>query len=180
MANFYVTDGTYLISHGFCADGMEQAQARPGQTVVIGAPPNFARDATPYPGARWHVEKEAWEDTRTIEVAREQAWTRIKLARAAAEAADFTWDGSAFQSDKARISGAVQMALLAQIASAPFSIDWTLSDNAVRTLSAQDMIAVGVALGQHVAGVFEIGRQLRVQIDAAATNADLAAIGWPQ
>jgi hypothetical protein len=120
------------------------------------------------------------DNSDTIEAARDRAWTRIKLARDVAEVANFAWAGSVFQSDTPRITGATQMALLAQMASEPFEIDWTLADNTVRTLSAEDMIAVGVALGRHIADVFETGRQLRVQIADATTIAELNAIGWPQ
>jgi hypothetical protein len=122
----------------------------------------------------------AADNSDTLEAARDRTWTRIKLDRDAAEAADFVWGDSSFQSDKARVTGATQMALLAQMASEPFEIDWTLADNTVRTLDAEDMIAVGVALGRHIADVFETGRQLRVQIADATTIAELNAIGWPQ
>jgi hypothetical protein len=122
----------------------------------------------------------AADNSDTLEASRDRTWTRIKQARDVAEAADFTWGGSAFQADKARITGATQLALLAEMAGQPYSIDWTLSDNSVRTLDAGDMIAVGVALGQHVADAFETGRQLRAQIAAATTIAELNAIGWPQ
>ena len=48
-----------------------------------------------------------------------------------------------------------------------FSIDWTLADNTVRTLNAADMIAVGVALGQHVNACHERARVLRGEIESA-------------
>ena len=59
-----------------------------------------------------------------------------------------------------------------------FVIDWTLADNTVRTLSAADMIAVGVALGGHVAAQHEKARGLRVQIGGAGNQAGVLAIGW--
>lgn len=121
-----------------------------------------------------------WVDARTLDDAKASAWERVKLARDAAEQADFACDGATYQADRERITGATQLALLAQLADAPYSIDWTLSDNSLRTLDAAGMIAVGAALGEHVAGVFAIGRDLREQIAAATTIEQLDAIQWPQ
>jgi hypothetical protein len=70
------------------------------------------------------------------------------------------------------------MAMLAQAGGQPFSIDWTLADNTVRTLSGADMIAVGQALGQHVAACHIKARALREQINAATTVAEVEAVVW--
>ncbi len=102
-------------------------------------------------------------------------WAKVKQARAAAEYGGFTWDGSTFDSDpisQARITGAVTLAQT----NPAFSIGWTLADNSVRTLSAADMIAVGVALGQHVNACHEKARVLRAEIEAAMTVEDVGAI----
>jgi hypothetical protein len=45
-----------------------------------------------------------------------------------------------------------------------FSIDWTLADNTVRTLSQADMVNVGLAMGQHIQTQFSKARSLRSQI----------------
>lgn len=108
-------------------------------------------------------------------------WARIKALRDAAEEAGFVWDGSTFDSDKtsqSRIQGAAQLATLAQMTGSPFSIDWTLADNTVRTLTAADMIAVGTAMGVHISTQHAIGRIKRQQIDAATTPEELDAIQW--
>lgn len=39
MGKFWVAEGNKLVSTGFCQDGMEQAQAGPGQTAGAGDPP---------------------------------------------------------------------------------------------------------------------------------------------
>lgn len=39
MGKFWVAQGNKLISTGFCQDGMEEAQAGPGQTAGTGDPP---------------------------------------------------------------------------------------------------------------------------------------------
>ncbi|KKO63250.1 hypothetical protein VM94_03000 [Janthinobacterium sp. KBS0711] len=115
----------------------------------------------------------------TLDTARTRAWARIKQARALAETADFACGGVMYQTDKDRIIGAVQLALMAQAAGQPYSIDWTLSDNTYLTLDASGMIAVGAALGAHVAEAFAIGSHLRQQIAAATSFEALDAIVWP-
>lgn len=130
----------------------------------------------------WNAEAEAWEPAATMLALRDARWSQIKAQRDAVEFGGFTWDGSTFDSDResqARIMGAVQMAVLAAAAGQPFAIAWTLADNAVRTLSGADMVAVGLALGQHVATAHAVGRTLREQIEAAESADNLAGIAWP-
>lgn len=127
----------------------------------------------------WAMPERIAVDMRSLDAAKLQAWSRIKKARTTAELSPFTYADDIYDADKAQISGAVQMALLAQLAGAPFSIDWTLNNNSVRSLSAAEMIAVGVALGEHVALVYDIGRTLREQIETCTTPAELDTIGWP-
>lgn len=126
----------------------------------------------------WIEDAAVLVETATLDEARAKAWERIKSARDVAEASDFTCAGLIYQADKARISGAALAALMAQVAGAPYSIDWTLSDNSVTTLSAAQMSAVGVALMEHVDSAFSIARGLRVLIDAASA-AELPSITWP-
>ena len=114
--------------------------------------------------------------------ARAEAWSRIKSARESVEFGPFVWGGQTFDGDsesQRRIQGAAQLATLAQATGQPFSIDWTLADNTQATLTATEMIGVGVALGQHVNGAHGIARTLRTQIDAATTPEELEAIQWP-
>jgi hypothetical protein len=118
-----------------------------------------------------------WEDPRTLADLKAAQWSLIKSARSQAEYAGFTWDGSTFDSDtlsQNRITGAVTLAQL----SPGFTINWTLADNSTRTLNQADMIAVGVALGQHVQTQFTKAQALRVAIEAATTPEDVAAVVW--
>lgn len=119
-----------------------------------------------------------WVDLRTLDERKAEKWEEIKAAREAAEFGGFTWDGSTFDSDELsqqRIAGAVQFANLNPTG---FVIDWTLADNTVRTLNAQEMTAVGVAMGQHVNAQHAKARLLRQQIEAATTEAELDVIVW--
>lgn len=119
-----------------------------------------------------------WLDARTLEDHKAAKWAEIRAARDAAEFGGFTWDGSAFDSDpmsQSRIQGAAQLAQL----SPAFSVDWTLADNNVRTLTGPEMIAVGVELGVHVSAQHAAARTLRAQILAATTAAEVEAVVWP-
>ena len=122
-----------------------------------------------------------WVDARSLQELRQDQWVLVKAARDRAEAAGFVWDGSYFDSDpvsQSRIQGAVILAMQALSAGVEFTIDWTLADNTVRTLSAIDMTAVGHALSVHVETQHTIGRTLRAAIEGADTNT-VKTMVWP-
>ncbi|ARS29089.1 DUF4376 domain-containing protein [Sphingomonas sp. KC8] len=73
-----------------------------------------------------------------------------------------------------KISGAVQMAMLAQAAGQPFAVAWTMADNTDAAHDAGQMIALGLAVGGHVDACHAAARAVRAAIDAAG---DAAAIG---
>lgn len=115
------------------------------------------------------------------EKARAEKWKQIKAARELAELDVFTWNGHQFDGDlnaTRRINGAVTLALVAMTLGEPFTIDWTLADNSMITLSGPDMLAVGVALGQSAGGAHARAAALRTQIQSATTQAELDAISW--
>lgn len=131
----------------------------------------------PHPWMVWDTIQMQWIDPRDLDALKIAKWDEIKAARATAEYGGFTWDGSTFDSDLAsqqKIMGAAQLAAL----NPAFDIDWTLSDNTVRTMNAADMTAVGVALGQHVNAQYVHARVLRQQISDAQTTQQLDAIVW--
>lgn len=118
-----------------------------------------------------------WKDPRTLAQIKAVRWNKIKRSRTEAEEAGFTWDGSTFDSDEVsqrRIGDAVTMAGIVP----GFTIDWTLADNTVRTLSAADMVNVGLSLSQHIQAVFQRGRARRAEIEAATTKQEVNAIDW--
>lgn len=121
-----------------------------------------------------------WVDPRNIDDFKAERWAAVKAARRAAELGGFTWDGSRFDSDAASQSS-IQLAVQSAITSPAegFSIDWTLSDNTRRALSAADMVAVGRALAAHVAAQHATARALREQIDSASSIEEVAAASWP-
>lgn len=142
----------------------------------------IAKPARPSPEHTWDYASQAWIDARSLDEVKAQRWAQIKAQRDAIEFGGFTWDGDDFDSDvasQARIMGAVQMATLAAMVDQPFSIDWTLATNSVRTLDGGDMAAVGLTLGAHVAQQHETGRSLRAAIEACTTAGEVEAISWP-
>lgn len=111
----------------------------------------------------------------------------IKSIRDARIAGGATVQGiGVFDSDDAarlNITGAVVMAQVAIAANQPFSMSWKLANNTLVTLNAQQMIAVGLAAGTHVAACHARAQALGVAVQAAASHDDLDAIdlssGWP-
>jgi hypothetical protein len=125
----------------------------------------------------WDWETNTWTDTRPLIAVKEAKWLQIKDARNSAEYGGFLWNGYVFDSDpvsQQRISGAVQLSQIVP----NYSVDWTLKNNTTVTLNAQDMLAVGVALGEHVSATHQTARILREQIEQASTNAQVDAITW--
>lgn len=76
------------------------------------------------------------------------------------------------------LNGAVTTAVLAQLNSQGFSINWTLADNSVVTLTGAELIAAGVAVALHVDAIHQRAVVLKDRIDAAETLAAITAIGW--
>lgn len=118
-----------------------------------------------------------WVDPRSLEDHKSAQWALIKAARNEAEFGGFTWDGSIFDSDQvsqARIQGAVLLA-----ANNPdFVIDWTLADNTVRSLTADDLITISQALGEHVALQHSRARDARALIDQATSISEVQAVSF--
>lgn len=116
----------------------------------------------------------------SLEARRARRWAELKQQREVREYGGFVWDGSAFDSDpesRARIMGAVQLAVLAAAEGQAFERTWVLADNSTRVLSGEDMVAVGLALGLHVGRLFDQGVQVRAQL---ATSTEPETINWPE
>lgn len=125
----------------------------------------------------WNWETHSWVDPRPLTEVKAAKWLQIKDARNSAEYGGFAWNNYVFDSDpvsQQRISGAVQLSQIAP----NYSVDWTLKNNTTVTLNTQDMLAVGVALGEHVSTTHQTARILREQIEQATTNAQVDAITW--
>jgi hypothetical protein len=173
---------TWIVYHPATSNVLRLEETQPQEEAGLGYFFTTESLAFPVPTRAEHIlrfdgAKLVWHDPRTLADLKAAQWELIKQARSNAEYAGFTWDGSVFDSDaisQNRITGAVTLAQL----SPGFTIDWTLADNSVRTLNQADMIAVGVALGQHVQTQFTKAQALRVAIEAATTPEDVAAVVW--
>lgn len=132
-------------------------------------------------GFEWNPATEQWVDGRSLVEHRAARWAVLKAQRDVLERSGFEWDGSTFDSDlvsQSRIQGAAQLATLAKIGSQPFSITWTLADNTTRALDADEMIAVGMAMGMHINALIAQSRALRDAIEAATTIEEVQEISW--
>lgn len=133
----------------------------------------------PCPWMTWDNLSFSWVDARDLGRIKSDKWEEIKAARNNAELGGFEWNGSMFDSDE---TSQQRITIAAQIAAATpgFSVDWTLADNTIRTLSGADMAAVCVAMGLHVNAQHVIGRTLRQQIDDAQDVEAVNQVKWPE
>ena len=124
-----------------------------------------------------YVER-VWVDPRTFFDLKGAKWEAVKAARDQAEFGVFEWDGLPFDGDAVsqnRIRDAAQDAAR----SPAFARVWTLADNTFRDLNSADMTAVAAALNAHIDLQHSLARELRTQINAATTAAQLDGIRWP-
>jgi hypothetical protein len=173
-----VSSGTTQLPQSLVSDTLDVlvgAQARPGASYVeAGCVVEMPVKPSVHHVFDWTAK--AWVDPRSLQDLKDARWAEVRRERDRAEFGGFSWDGSRFDSDalsQQRITGAVTLAMM----NSAFLISWTLADNTVRTLTAADMIAVGVALGQHVNACQERARVLRREIDGAETVGDVWVVG---
>lgn len=136
-------------------------------------------DKPPQPSAIHYFDysSKSWVDPRSLEDHKTAQWALIKAARSEAEFGGFTWDGSMFDSDQvsqARIQGAVLLAT----SNPDFVVDWTLADNTVRSLTADDLITISQALGEHISLQHSRARDARALIDQATSISEVQAISF--
>lgn len=118
---------------------------------------------------------EIWEIE--LDVAKAQAWSRIKKRREENEFSTFTWNDHIFQcgeKSQQRITGATQRAQL----DSTIAIDWTLADNTIQAFTGTEFIEVGKALSEHVSACHSKATTLRGQINSATTLEEIDAITW--
>jgi hypothetical protein len=178
--------GQYLMSFGGTqesADLEDQAFLYYGQVdgvthyhdLVTNTP--VAKPKQPSKYHEFDYADKTWKDHRSIVARRKVKWEEIKKLRDEHEFGTFTFDGSEFDCDSVsvqRITGAVTRARYDDF----YQVDWTLTNNTVRNLSALDIIAVDFALQEHVEACHARGRALRSLIELANDDTELAAIIW--
>ena len=151
--------------------------------VGVAAPDSFEEVAAF--GKEYVIDGDAF--VADLFVLKADKWAEVLAARTVAENSGcMTPLGRVDTTPESRdkISGAVQMAMIAQMNGAPFSIDWTMEDNSTVTHDAPAMISLGMAVGTHIDACHGVGRLKRAAIDAAATKLLVEAvdplIGWPE
>lgn len=120
-------------------------------------------------------------DMRSLQDFKDAQWTAIKQARAAAIDAPLVTPYGTFDSNVAArtsITDAVLMLQTLEGLSQPTTIDFTLADNQVVTLTTAQMVQVALLLGQQVQAAYGRARDLRVQIEAAPDPATVDLIIW--
>lgn len=150
----------------------EQGWIKAGETVEIG---------WTYDGKKFAAPVVPLEDTKA------ELWARAKARRDKRIGAGVAVPGfGVFDSDDAsrlNLVGASVMALAAQAAGQPFSINWKLADNSIVTLNAAQMIAAGVAVGSKVSAIHARAQQIGLAIEAAQDSGTVSSIdiggGWP-
>lgn len=123
------------------------------------------------------------DETASLESKKARKGAEVKLKRDSVEWAGVTTAKGIVDSDpdsQRKINGAVTMAL---IQGDSFSIDWKMKDNSVVTHNRQEIMDMGLAVGQHVSACQARKNELDIQIDAAETEEQLNSIdiesGWP-
>jgi hypothetical protein len=136
----------------------------------------IGNEASPFEGGTVAIDK-----LDTLDNARDRAWDKFKRIRDAKEAEPFEHNGRVYDANKISVTGAALAAFMAVSAQAPYSINFTLADNSVVVLDGPEMMAVGIALLQHIDNAHQLGRQVRELIYAPETDTfdKIAAITWP-
>lgn len=122
-----------------------------------------------------------WYDPRTLEDLKDAKWAQVKAAREAAIDAALPTPYGTFDSDASARTSITDAVLMLQSLAAlgqPTTVDFTLADNSVVTLTTAEMVNVGLLLGQKVQAAYAAARALRAQIEASTTPAEVAAVAW--
>lgn len=139
----------------------------------------FTLPTTPSPHHCFNYTTKQWEDPRTLSDFKFIKETEIKRIRDAQEFAPFTYNGMTFDGDadaQRRLSGVVSAAKSAIAAGQTFTKEFTLADNSVVQLTAEDFTGIEMAKIWQVDVAFQEYRLKRAAIEAATTLEELEAI----
>lgn len=132
---------------------------------------------------RWNPVHLRWDAPPLPPLQDHQAakWLQVKQARESAINAPLATPYGTFDAHAKARASITDAVLLLQALSAqgtPQTIDWTLADNTVVTLTTAQMAEVGVLLGQQVQAAYAQARSLRLQIDTSTTPQEVALVVW--
>ena len=120
-----------------------------------------------------------WVDSRNLSDFKSEKQATLKKQRDATEFSPFTYNGMVFDGDldaQRRLSVLVSAAKSAIAAGYSFTKDFTLADNTVVQLNAEDFIGIEMAKLWQVDVAFQEYRLKKAAIEAAATLEELKAI----
>lgn len=122
-----------------------------------------------------------WFDPRTLDQLKAEKWAEIKAMREALLTSPLTTPFGVFDATpdaQKSITDAVLMLQTLASLGTPQTIDFTLADNTTVTLTAMEMVQVGLLLGQRTQIAYSQSRALRAEIEAATSKAELELINW--
>lgn len=121
-----------------------------------------------------------WVDPRTLQALKDAKWEEIKSSRTDAIDAPLVTPYGTFDSGPVSRTNITNAVLLQSFENegAPSSVDFTLANNTVISLTRAQMINVGLLLGQKTQAAYAHARELRALIDAATTKEEVEAITW--
>lgn len=105
----------------------------------------------------------------TFEETKSEKREAINTERDRLEQAGFVYDGSPFDTNQIsymRLLGASQTAQTALAMGQGFNIEWTLSDNTIRMMSAEDMIGIIPAFAMYSGALHAKASALKALVDA--------------
>lgn len=118
-----------------------------------------------------------------IERAKAVKLVQIDADRIAKETATFTFQGRVFAADmdaERRMVSAAQMASVALAAGRAFTMTWSTVDNTQVELDANGVIDLVMALASHRDTCARVANELKAAVEAAQSEAELAAVAWPE
>ena len=192
MIPYYVTEGEFgkLISVGRSSSAATEGPNLDGNYVRVGIPPaNYYDKVSEFDV--WDSSSLSWvknpneEQERALKQAQELIEAKVskqallKQARDSVEYGPFTYNGMVFDGDvdaQRRLGVLVSAAKTAIASGYSFTKDFTLADNTVVQLTAEDFIGIEMAKLLQVDAAFQEYREKKARIDSATTLEELEAI----
>lgn len=141
-----------------------------GEADAVWDAPTFQEGYTPY----WEQDKWVLKPNPTLAEVQGEKIAELKTARDKAEVEpinNFDVDETSLMRINIAISALDE-------AGEGATLEWTLADNSVQTVTANDLRAVLVALAVHSNAVHEKYRELKEQVEAAKTAEEVEGIQW--
>lgn len=107
-----------------------------------------------------------------------RAWKDIKAAREYLRFAPIVVDGHSYDADPESVMNVLGAIELSSVIGPSFTVDWTLSDNTVVTLTGDQLKAVGVAMADRTSRIHQYSRTLRDRLNKAPNQAAIDAVQW--